>query len=73
MLVKLIVEEKVDVKIVFLKEGKGIFYDKFGLLEDLEGNKVFFLGSVNELIGGFSLNYELIIVDVSWDESSCVR
>ena len=73
LLAKLIAEEKADVKIAFLKEGKGIFHDKFGLLEDSEGNKVLFSGSANESTGGLSSNYESIIVDVSWDESSRVR
>lgn len=73
LLAKLIAEEKADVKIAFLKEGKGIFHDKFGLLEDSEGNKVLFSGFANESTGGLSSNYESIIVDVSWDESSRVR
>ena len=45
LLAKLIAEEKADVKIAFLKEGKGIFHrQSSGLLEDSEGNKVSFFG-----------------------------
>lgn len=73
LLAKLIAEGKADVKIAFLKEGKGIFHDKFGLLEDSEGKRILFSGSANESAGGLSSNYESIIVDVSWDESSRVR
>ena len=36
----------------------GYYHDKFGILEDFEGNKIAFVGSSNETLTGLELNYE---------------
>lgn len=54
----------VDIKMAFTK--KGIFHDKFGLMEDEEGNIICFRGSNNETNQAFNANYEAFDVTCSW-------
>ena len=68
----LIYEERLEIRIVVRKDNKpvGIFHDKFSILEDSEGNKISFRGSMNEGVAAFIENFETIEVDTSWDEGS---
>lgn len=64
-----LVEEKIlDIKIAFLetKNGIGIYHEKTGILQDTQGNKIAFSGSLNETKTAFSYNYESIDVFCSW-------
>ena len=54
----------VDIKIAFKPEG--IFHDKFGIIEDLDGNRLYFRGSNNETIAAIEKNYESFDVTCSW-------
>lgn len=66
----LIYEQRLEIRIVVRKDNKpiGIFHDKFSIIEDREGNKISFRGSMNEGITALVENFETIEVDKSWDE-----
>ncbi len=53
-----------------INSGSGIFHSKVGIIEDKEGNKVSFSGSVNETAMGWSQNIEEFKVFKSWESSS---
>lgn len=53
-----------------INSGSGIFHSKVGIVEDKEGNKVSFSGSVNETAMGWSQNIEEFKVFKSWDSGS---
>ncbi|USQ68503.1 SNF2-related protein [Companilactobacillus allii] len=63
----MIANNQANIKIAFLRNHKGIFHDKFGLITDENDATVFFTGSANESIGGLRDNYESLSVDTSWD------
>jgi superfamily II DNA or RNA helicase/HKD family nuclease len=49
-----------------LSETFGIYHDKLGIVEDLEGNKVCFVGSLNETLQAYTRNYEKVRLFYSW-------
>ncbi len=53
-----------------INSGSGIFHSKVGIIEDKEGNKVSFSGSVNETAMGWSQNIEEFKVFKSWESGS---
>ena len=53
-----------------IDSGSGIFHSKVGIVEDSEGNKLSFSGSVNETAMGWSQNIEEFKVFKSWDSGS---
>jgi len=53
-----------------INSGSGIFHSKVGIVEDKEGNKVSFSGSVNETAMGWSQNIEEFKVFKSWESGS---
>lgn len=64
----LIATKRCEIKIAMIKSGAGIFHDKVGIVEDLEGNKVAFCGSLNETANALESNYESISVYCEWEE-----
>ncbi|WP_255264741.1 SNF2-related protein [Streptococcus sobrinus] len=68
----MIARGQAEVKFALIPVGRGLFHDKFGLIESDE-ETIFFNGSVNETRNGLELNYESISVDVSWDNSEHVQ
>ena len=60
----LIAEGIVDVKIAFTS--KGIFHDKFGIVEDCNENTICFRGSTNETEAGLNYNFESFDLTCSW-------
>lgn len=56
-----------DVKIA-IKE-VGILHEKYGIIKDLEGNKILFSGSNNETEAAIHHNYESFETTLSWDNS----
>lgn len=64
----LIADEVVSFKLALPKHklDKGDFHDKFGIFEDIEGNKISFSGSYNDSIQG-TRNYESIKIFKSWE------
>lgn len=69
LLYQLIKMGKLDIKVAMTK-GNGIYHDKFGILEDYDGNKIVFFGSANSSKNGYKNNYEKIRVVKSWDPAS---
>jgi superfamily II DNA or RNA helicase len=53
-----------------INSGAGIFHSKVGIVEDSDGNKVSFSGSVNETAMGWSQNIEEFKVFKSWEAGS---
>ena len=68
LLAHLIRNGLLDIKIALIEgsSGLGIFHDKLGIVEDIEGNHIAFSGSLNETANAFSHNYEAIDVFKSW-------
>lgn len=64
LLANLIADDILDIKVVVVnnENSMGIYHEKLGILEDLEGNKIVFTGSMNETLSGFKLNYESVDV-----------
>lgn len=50
-----------------------MYHDKIGILEDVEKNKVLFIGSPNESLSAYVHNYEKIRVSVSWNKGDIPR
>ena len=65
ILTTLIAENILDIKVV-LTNTMGMYHDKFGILEDFDGNTIAFYGSSNSSINGYVNNYEKIRISVSW-------
>lgn len=68
----MIASNHAEVKFAVIPRGRGIFHDKFGLIDSSE-ETIFFNGSVNETRNGLEYNYESISVDVSWDSNMNVQ
>lgn len=64
----LIAENVLDIKVALKadKESVGIFHEKMGIVEDREGNKIAFSGSMNETSAGLYKNYETIDIFSDW-------
>lgn len=75
LLANLIAEGIMDIKVAFKIDFDtvGIFHEKIGIMEDAEGNKVAFTGSMNETYSGLLQNYESIDVFCSWREEDSER
>ena len=73
LLANLIATNVLEIKIILIDNGIGIFHEKLGIIEDDFGNKVAFSGSMNESETAFKKNYETIDVFCDWkigDEAS---
>ena len=68
LLANLIANGVLDIRIAYTEDAKGIgmYHEKMGIIEDADGNKVAFSGSMNESSTAMSLNYETIDVFRSW-------
>lgn len=68
LLANLIADEILDIKIALTEHNGeiGMYHEKMGIIEDSEGNKVAFSGSMNESATAMSMNYEAIDVFCSW-------
>lgn len=71
LLAHLIENRILELKVAFTppKKSTGMYHEKIGLVQDAEGNKIVFTGSLNETINAFYNNYESIVVFTSWQES----
>lgn len=71
LLANLIADGILDIKIAITEglDGIGMYHEKMGIIEDIEGNKVAFSGSMNESRTAMSLNYETIDVFCNWGNS----
>lgn len=70
LLATLISQGILDIRIAYVEDSNGIgmYHEKMGLIEDAEGYKVAFSGSMNETYTAMSLNYETIDVFRSWGD-----
>lgn len=57
----------IEIKIAFTQEG--IFHDKFGIMEDANGDIICFRGSNNETDAALHRNYEAFDITCSWQVS----
>lgn len=71
LLAHLIENGTLELKVAFTppKKKTGMYHEKVGLIQDKDGNKIVFTGSLNETINAFYNNYESIVVFTSWEES----
>lgn len=68
MLATLIANQRLDIKIAFTENNKGIgmYHEKLGIVEDTNGDVVAFTGSMNESGNAITRNYEAIDVFSKW-------
>lgn len=68
LLANLIANDVLDIKIAYTEDNKGIgmYHEKMGIMEDSDGNKVAFAGSMNESFTAMTTNYETIDVFCNW-------
>lgn len=75
-LANLIADGILDIKIAITESNykTGIYHEKVGIIEDDQGNKVVFSGSMNETANALVANYETVDVFKSWrDEDGRVQ
>lgn len=66
LLATLIANDIIDVRIAFADKPSGLFHDKLGIFEDVEGKRVSFRGSANETWRAWGYNHESFDVSCSW-------
>lgn len=68
LLAYLISNHYLEIKVALIQHSNsfGMFHEKLGIIEDIEGNVIAFSGSLNETSNAFSHNYEAIDVFKSW-------
>lgn len=66
----LLAEQKIEIKVALVPEGRGIFHQKFGILTDENNDSISFSGSINETAYAWSYNSEEFKVFSSWDETA---
>lgn len=62
----LIADERLDIKIAIM-DNYGAYHEKFGIVEDVSGNKIMFTGSMNETANGQYANFESFVIFKSWE------
>jgi len=72
LLASLIADGILDIRIAYTedKNGIGMYHEKMGIIDDPEGNKIAFSGSMNESLTAMAVNYETIDVFCNWREGS---
>ena len=74
LLAAMISEGKCDIRIAMMQENRALYHEKIGIIEDDEGNRVAFQGSLNETRSALYGNFESIDLFFSWSgESDAVR
>lgn len=75
LLANLIADGVMDIRIAYTEDASGIgmYHEKMGIIEDAQGNKVAFSGSMNESATAMSINYETIDVFRSWGDPNEVE
>lgn len=72
LLAALIADGILDIRIAYTenKNRIGMYHEKMGIIEDTEGNRIAFSGSMNESLTAMAVNYETIDVFCNWREGS---
>lgn len=75
LLANLIADGIMDIRIAYTEDASGIgmYHEKMGIIEDTQGNKVAFSGSMNESATAMSINYETIDVFRGWGDPNEVE
>lgn len=75
LLAKLIANNILDIKIAFMENNSnvGMYHEKMGIFEDIEGNMIAFSGSMNESFTAMKANYETIDVFFSWEGQRALK
>ena len=72
LLANLITDGVLDIKIALTETEQkgtyGMYHEKMGIIQDADGNKVAFSGSMNESAVAMLVNYETIDVFCSWND-----
>lgn len=68
LLANLIADGILDIRIAYTDKNNqvGMYHEKMGIIEDQDGNRVAFSGSMNESLTAMAINYESIDVFCSW-------
>lgn len=68
LLASLIADGILDIRIAYTEDrnGIGMYHEKMGIIEDPEGNRIAFSGSMNESLTAMVVNYETIDVFCNW-------
>ena len=71
----MLANERLEIRFAFPKhfDVSGIFHEKIGVFDMVDGTQVAFTGSANETLGGHQKNYESIDVYRSWDPNDRAR
>jgi len=72
MLAWLTVSGWLDVRVGVMKAGQGIVHAKFGIIRDLHGDALAFMGSDNETGAALTENYEELEVRPAWQDADFV-
>ena len=72
LLANLIAQGYLDIKVALTESDSmmGMYHEKMGIIEDSDGNKVAFSGSMNESANALLSNYETIDVFTSWSNDA---
>ena len=74
LLANLIADGVLDIKIALTEAERngeyGMYHEKMGIIQDTDGNKVAFSGSMNESATAMAVNYEAIDVFCSWGDDA---
>ncbi len=72
LLANLIADGKLDIKIAFMEDEHsiGMYHEKMGIIEDYEGNKIAFSGSMNDSYTAMHINYDMFDVYRGWGDAS---
>lgn len=68
----LIYKNLLEIKVASMDD-YGMYHEKIGVIEDIEGNKIAFTGSLNETENAFIRNFESIDVYKSWEEPQRIK
>ncbi|MCH3972831.1 MAG: DEAD/DEAH box helicase family protein [Oscillospiraceae bacterium] len=68
LLANLIADGVMDIRIAYTDNNHdlGMYHEKMGIIEDKDGNRVAFSGSMNESMTAMAINYETIDVFCDW-------
>ena len=70
LMINLIERGILDIKIAVLNYGSdiGMYHEKIGIMEDIEGNKIAFTGSYNESLNSYVNNFESLDVYTNYSQ-----
>ena len=75
LVANMIASGMMELKLAFMETSTGIniYHEKIAVLEDVDGNKIGFTGSMNDSANGFGQNFESIYTFSSWKDDSQLK